>query len=146
MAEDEPIKLYGYAFGKFRLYPGPRRFFDEDREVDLGTTLFNILQVLVENACKTVSKRDLAVGALCRINIDSTILSSYVGQGRKLLGAPAIRTVVNQGYVMTLPTTPLTKPPPPRGGPPAGPVINLPPRLATMKRRRIRHGGRVICR
>jgi predicted ATPase len=132
MAEDEPIKLYGYAFGKFRLYPGPRRFFDEDREVELGTTLFNILQVLVENACKTVSKRDLAVGALCRINIDSTILSTYVGQGRKLLGAPAIRTVVNQGYVMTLPTTPLTKPPPPEGGPPAGPVINLPPRLATM--------------
>jgi len=91
------------------LYPGSRRLQRDGEAIELTSTEFSLLQLLLQRAGEVVSKRDLYLAALGRepVRFDRSVDMHLSNLRRKLGPAPAggarIETVRGMGYLYLLP-------------------------------------------
>lgn len=99
-----------YVFGSFRLVPSQRLLLDEGIPVRLGSRAFDILNVLVESAGKTVSNDEIMTHAWPATTVDESSLRVHIGALRKALGEGRggnryIANVPGRGYTFVASTT-----------------------------------------
>ncbi|WP_089399684.1 response regulator transcription factor [Noviherbaspirillum humi] len=94
------------AFGLLEMWPEQRRAAWGGRQVELTSTEFNLLEVLLRNPGRTVSKQELSEKALGRPlarfdrNIDVHMSSLRQKLGTLPDGRSCIHTVHRQGYLL----------------------------------------------
>lgn len=102
------------AVGELRLNAASRNAWSGERKLDLTTAEFNLLEHLLRNAGKTVSRDELSAAAFGRqssVGAADRNVDTLVSKVRRKLG-PArdddqqIKTVRNAGYIFALPSTP----------------------------------------
>jgi two-component system response regulator CpxR len=99
--------------GEMRLNAASRNAWSGDRKLDLTTAEFNLLQHLLRNAGRIVSRDDLSAAAFGRrhsAGADRNV-DTLVSKVRRKLGPASdqddrIKTVRNIGYLFVLPSTP----------------------------------------
>ncbi|MGE0744522.1 MAG: response regulator [Rhodospirillales bacterium] len=103
------------AVGEIRLDPASRNAWSHDRRLILTTAEFNLLEHLLRNAGRIVSRDDLSAAAFGRqtsVGGADRNVDTLVSKVRRKLGpAPdqdqRIKTVRNVGYIFALPPAPL---------------------------------------
>ena len=97
--EGQPI-----ALGRFVIWPAQRRAIDHDKQLDLTSTEFCVLEVLARNAGRVVSKDELSRQALGRpmTRFDRSIDVHIHSIRNKLQpledGRSRIQTIIRKGY------------------------------------------------
>jgi predicted ATPase/DNA-binding winged helix-turn-helix (wHTH) protein len=94
---DEKIEHNAYRMGRIMIYPYHRVVTCDGAIVKVGSTLFNLLVLFIENIGVTLSRQDLIEGAWVQES-SQTNMSTYIGQGRDLLGQESIVNVFGKGY------------------------------------------------
>jgi two-component system OmpR family response regulator/two-component system response regulator CpxR len=95
-----------FAVGGLSLWPSQRRAEDQGKTLELTSTEFNILELLVRNAGNPVSKDELSMAALGRplSRYDRSIDVHVSNIRRKLTPMPdgrsVIQTVIRKGYIL----------------------------------------------
>lgn len=94
-------------YGDLRLEPVQRRIYQNDQAMDLTTTEYEVLQVLLAHAGSVVRKTDLMQWALGRrLEAYDRTLDMHISNLRKKLGSddpPRIETVRGLGYSYRVP-------------------------------------------
>src|SRR5215469_8791507 len=75
-----------FAFGSFRLIPGRRTLFEDERPVRLGSRALDLLAALTERAGQTISKEELIARAWPDTVVEEAALRVHVAALRKALG------------------------------------------------------------
>ncbi|RZI42440.1 response regulator transcription factor [Herbaspirillum sp. HC18] len=94
------------VFGAIEMWPEQRKVCYAEKQVELTSTEFNLLEVLLRSSGKTVSKKDLSEKALGRPlarfdrNIDVHMSSLRQKLGTLPDGRSCIHTVHRQGYLL----------------------------------------------
>jgi predicted ATPase/DNA-binding winged helix-turn-helix (wHTH) protein len=88
--------------GPFELVPSERQLLRGGQPVELGARAFDLLQVLVEQAGRLVSKATLLERVWPKLVVEENNLSAQIASLRRVLGAAAIRTVAGFGYRLEL--------------------------------------------
>jgi DNA-binding response OmpR family regulator len=114
MAAGGPAPNGGVAVGEIRLDPASRNAWSNDQKLELTTAEFNLLEHLLRNAGRVVSRDELSAAAFGRqlsvAGADRNV-DTLVSKVRRKLG-PAndldqrIKTVRNAGYIYALPSAP----------------------------------------
>ena len=94
-----------YGFDRFEILPGARQVLAEGALVNLGSRAFDLLQCLVENCHRVVSKDELIDRVWPGLVVTENNLSVQVSALRKLLGPNALVNVPGRGYQFMLPVT-----------------------------------------
>ncbi len=106
MADDCNVSAF-YAFGPFRLDPVGRTLVRDGQKVSLTPRVFDLLLCLLENAGRTVDRRELMRAAWGERVVEDSNLRQTIYELRKAVepagGAPVIATVPLRGYRLTLP-------------------------------------------
>jgi predicted ATPase/DNA-binding winged helix-turn-helix (wHTH) protein len=93
----EVIKL-----GPFELVSCERQLLRDGQPVELGARAFDLLQVLVEQAGRLVTKATLLERVWPNVVVDENNLPAQIASLRRVLGATAIHTVPGFGYRLEL--------------------------------------------
>ena len=101
-----------YRLGEFVLESQCRRLRRGEHEVEIGARAFGVLELLVQNAGRVVSRQELMDGVWDDVVVADDSLARAVSDLRAALGDDAstprfIRTVHRRGYVLIAPVTPL---------------------------------------
>jgi DNA-binding response OmpR family regulator len=109
-----PASAGDVAVGEIRLNPASRNAWSNEQKLELTTAEFNLLEYLLRNAGKVVSRDELSAAAFGRqlstAGTDRNV-DTLVSKVRRKLG-PAndldqrIKTVRNAGYIFALPAAP----------------------------------------
>lgn len=91
-----------WRFGRFELRPLERRLLLDRQPVELGARAFDVLQVLVEQRERIVSRNELLDRVWPGLVVEDNNLTVQIGSLRKLLGGAAISTVPGRGYRFTM--------------------------------------------
>jgi DNA-binding response OmpR family regulator len=102
------------AVGEIRLNAGARNAWSNERKLDLTSAEFNLLEHLLRNAGRVVSRDELSAAAFGRhasVGAADRNVDTLVSKVRRKLGpAPGleqrIKTVRNAGYIFALPAHP----------------------------------------
>ena len=94
-----------YRFDRFEILPWARQVLAEGALVNLGSRAFDLLQCLVENCHRVVSKDELIDRVWPGLVVTENNLSVQVSALRKLLGPNALVNVPGRGYQFMLPVT-----------------------------------------
>jgi DNA-binding winged helix-turn-helix (wHTH) protein len=117
------------TLGPFALDASQRRLLRDGHPVELGARAFDLLQVLVEQPGRLVTKGTLFERVWPNLVVDENNLPAQIASLRRVLGAAAIRTVPGFGYRLELevvrPT--VTVPPMPVPATAAAPALALAP-------------------
>ena len=89
-------------FGPFELVSSERRLLRDGQPVELGARAFDLLQVLVEQAGRLVTKATLLERVWPKVVVDENNLPAQIASLRRVLGAGAIQTVPGFGYRLEL--------------------------------------------
>jgi DNA-binding response OmpR family regulator len=95
-----------YVVGDLSLWPSQRRAEDHGETLELTSTEFNILELLVRNSGNPVSKDELSMAALgrplCRYDRSVDVHVSNIRRKLKPLpdGRSMIQTVIRKGYIL----------------------------------------------
>ena len=90
-----------YRFGKFTLDAGEQTLFADLSAVHLPTKEFEILQMLVENNGKILSKEEMMSAIWHDTFVEESNLAQYISRLRKILnsgGQQFIKTFSKRGY------------------------------------------------
>jgi DNA-binding winged helix-turn-helix (wHTH) protein len=85
-ASEKAGQLESIQFGDFQLWPAERQLRESGRSVKLGARAFDLLAVLIENAGKTVTKKDLMTCVWPTTVVDEINLRVHVAALRRALG------------------------------------------------------------
>jgi len=88
--------------GPFELVSSERQLLRDGQAVELGARAFDLLQVLVEQAGRLVTKATLLERVWPKLVVDENNLPAQIASLRRVLGAAAIRTVPGFGYRLEL--------------------------------------------
>jgi predicted ATPase/DNA-binding winged helix-turn-helix (wHTH) protein len=104
------------VFGPFRLDIRARVLQKDGRPLPLGARAFDILCVLVQNAGKLVTKRDLLASVWQDVSVDEGSLRFHISNLRRALGNRGpngryVETLAGQGYCFVAPVSPAGTPP-----------------------------------
>jgi len=111
MAIDSHTETSGiFLFGPFRLSMGGRRLEKDGRPLTIGGRAFDVLVVLLENAGRVVSKRDLLARVWADVIVDEGSLRFHVSELRKVLGdgqseESYVSNVPGRGYCFVAPVS-----------------------------------------
>jgi DNA-binding winged helix-turn-helix (wHTH) protein len=111
MATDSHTETSGiFLFGPFRLSMGGRRLEKDGRPLTIGGRAFDVLVVLLENAGRVVSKRDLLARVWADVIVDEGSLRFHVSELRKVLGdgqseESYVSNVPGRGYCFVAPVS-----------------------------------------
>jgi adenylate cyclase len=94
-----------YRFDRFEILPAARQLLDEGALVNLGARAFDLLQCLVENSHRIVTKDELIDRVWPGLVVTENNLSVQVSTLRRLLGPEALVNVSGRGYQFMLPVT-----------------------------------------
>jgi predicted ATPase/DNA-binding winged helix-turn-helix (wHTH) protein len=136
-ASEKAGQLESIQFGDFQLWPAERQLRESGRSVKLGARAFDILAVLIENAGKTVTKKDLMTRVWPTTVVDEINLRVHVAALRRALGDGQngqrfIVNVTGRGYSFVAPLSSFEdSAPAPRARSPQ-PSHNLPTSLTRM--------------
>lgn len=89
------------CFGRFRILPGARELYVDERPVELGSRAFDLLLALLATPGVVVSKSDLFARAWPNTAVDDSNLRSQIVAIRRALGSDRnlIKTVPGRGYL-----------------------------------------------
>ncbi len=87
-----------YRFDRFEIQPAQRRLLIDGQVASLGARAFDLLQALVENPGRLMSKSELLDRVWPGLVVEEANLHVQVSSLRKLLGAQAIATIPGRGY------------------------------------------------
>jgi adenylate cyclase len=96
---------HSYRFDRFEILPAARQLLDEGALVNLGARAFDVLQCLVENSQRIVTKDELIDRVWPGLVVTENNLSVQVSTLRRLLGPEALVNVPGRGYQLMLPVT-----------------------------------------
>jgi len=85
-------------FGHYRLSRRERKILGPDGPVEIGDRAFDLLEALLENSGRTVSKNDLLDRAWPGVAVEENTLQVHISTLRKALGPSQIVTVHGRGY------------------------------------------------
>src|SRR5215469_5745828 len=91
--------------GPFELVPSERQLLRDGQPVELGARAFDLLQVLMEQPGRLVTKATLLERVWPKLVVDENNLPAQIAGLRRVLGAEAIRTVPGFGYRLELPVS-----------------------------------------
>ncbi len=98
----EPLRLH---HGDLTLDPASRTVTLRESEISLSTKEFDILQALMENMGRVMSRRKLNETIYCLDDeVESNAIEVHIHHLRRKLGEHPIRTVRGVGYVIEKPT------------------------------------------
>lgn len=111
------------CFGEFRLDPVSGHLYRHDEAVPLAPKAFALLQCLVNQAGRLVSKADLLAAVWPGVFVGDAVLKSTIREVRKALGDDSaeprfIETAHRRGYRFMAPVTAAADPPAPAGATP----------------------------
>ena len=86
-----------YRFGRYTLQPMQRQLLCDGVPVKLGARAFDVLQALVEQRQRHLSKSELIERVWPDVVVEENNLEVHVWALRKLLGAQAITTIPGRG-------------------------------------------------
>lgn len=113
MRPDRGASQYDYGFGDHRLFSAERRVERNGVPVKLGARAFDLLRLLVENAGRTVSKREIWAEVWSGIPVGEGSLRFQLVELRRHLGETSdnafIATVPGQGYCFVALVTPIDR-------------------------------------
>ena len=96
---------HSYRFDRFEILPAVRQLLDEGALVNLGARAFDVLQCLVENSRRIVTKDELIDRVWPGLVVTENNLSVQVSTLRRLLGSQALVNIPGRGYQFMLPVT-----------------------------------------
>lgn len=107
----EPTPAADVAVGGIRVNPASRNVWANDRKLDLTTAEFNLLEHLLRNAGRVVSRDELSAAAFGRQGSGGAAdrnVDTLVSKVRRKLGPAGdqdqrIKTVRNAGYIFAVP-------------------------------------------
>lgn len=91
-----------YRFGAFELQPTQRRLLANGQATLLAARTFDVLQLLVENAGRLVTKDEILARVWHGLVVEENNVHVQVASVRRIVGAKSIENVAGHGYRFTL--------------------------------------------
>lgn len=114
------------SFGAFRLTPSTRELTRDGNAVIMGDRAFDILNVLIENAGRIVSQKEIMARVWRDLIVTPGNLRVHMTALRKTLGDGYLRNVTGQGYCFAAPVTFTSLAEASVGAPSVSPSLSLP--------------------
>jgi DNA-binding winged helix-turn-helix (wHTH) protein len=87
-----------YCFDRFEVQPVERRLLVDGRPASIGTRAFDLLQTLIENPGRLITKNELLDRVWPGLVVEEANLHVQISSLRKLLGPRVIATIPGRGY------------------------------------------------